>query len=388
MPLAITTLPEELVLVIFEHLHRLDELYAVMLTCKMFNRVSRDIPAQSISHIASRTGEFLPGLRPHSHFFLVATARRLSAWTLQTEERRARLKKAMYGGIDVLAELALEVVPISLEDIRSTWAWKTKVLQPVSEILDRVIGPTAREEHAYLTVCEIPSLALFAWAIYGELFDHSFCFDPPGPFAPLDSVTRFIFMIYCVPDVNSFSYMSLDQPEWFRNIDDHSGEKYQQLSLKHAMQEFLNARDFSQDITTLSGIQLSAVEEFVNPDEYSKESLFVQVVVNSGRKSVDLLRFAHIARLGDHSPESEALAGWLRETWSQIQRLSEPPLYGTIRKHFCANDPWLGGHVPSLWWDLQFTLWDSLWYPNQSGKWSSEDEMETAVAEAIKAISK
>lgn len=41
MARTISTLPEELVLRVFDNLERLNDLYAVMLTCKQFNRISQ-----------------------------------------------------------------------------------------------------------------------------------------------------------------------------------------------------------------------------------------------------------------------------------------------------------------------------------------------------------
>lgn len=85
--LALSTLPEELLLRICSYLHRLDDLYAVTPTFRQLARISRDVPAKMVSRMALETGEFLPGLRSLSHFLLISTVRRLSEWARQSVPR-------------------------------------------------------------------------------------------------------------------------------------------------------------------------------------------------------------------------------------------------------------------------------------------------------------
>jgi len=66
-----------------------------------------------------------------------------------------------------------------------------------------------------------------------------------------------------------------------------------------------------------------------------------------------------------------------------IRRLS----ISRMVESFCADDPWLDGHVTSLWWDMMFTLWESLYYAAPSN-WSSEEALEIAIAGAIATVSK
>ena len=195
----------------------------------------------------------------------------------------------------MLAKFAVVVAPVSLEDIRSTWKWKTNVLSLVSNVLDRVGGPIPRREHELQVVRNNPSLVFLAWTIYGELFDHSFCLNAHGRFAPLDCVTRFVFLIYCVTDVNFFSYQGLQPPEWSTSMDDQSGEKFQQLGLNQAMQDYFNPPNFARNIEILTDIYLHSV-------------LFVQVVMNSGRRSLDVLQFSDPE---NGSADAETVAEWL-----------------------------------------------------------------------------
>lgn len=74
MASTMNTLPEELILRVFNSIEQLVDLYAVMLTYKRFHRILQDIKAEKISQLVSRSGNYFLALRPISYFFLVASA--------------------------------------------------------------------------------------------------------------------------------------------------------------------------------------------------------------------------------------------------------------------------------------------------------------------------
>jgi hypothetical protein len=386
MARTITNIPEELVLRVFNSLERLNDLYSVMLTCKQFNRISQDVTAETISRLALKSGSYFPALQPVSHFLLVASARRLSEWARAEEARQTRLKTTMHGGVTELAALALEVAPINLQDIRDVWTWKEDTVFPLSKRFDVTCGPASRAEgESHLTVCEDAELALFGWAIYGELFDHVLRLDWLESKAKLDSVTRFKFMIYCVPDVNSFNYMGLLAPQWFQDLRGR-GESFQQLSLMHAFYEELNHAAFEGDIWQLMDLKvprstLDGVSSPPDPERSDKALLFVHIVMNSGRKSLEVMRLAHMARLGQQS-DPEALVAWLWDTWALVeQKLSSND--GTIPRLMCTSDRYLERHVPSIQFDLQLTLWDNLQYNLRPDALTSDSDSAAALHKAI-----
>jgi hypothetical protein len=386
MARTISNIPEELVLRVFNSLERLDDLYAIMLTCKQFNRISQDVTAETISRLAIQSGSYFPALQPVSHFLLIASARRLSEWARAEDERQARLKTTMSGGVTELAALAMEVAPINLQEIRDVWAWKKDTVMPLSKRFDITCGPASRAEgESHLTVCEDAELALFAWAIYGELFDHVLRLDWLNSTAKLDSVTRFKFMIYCVPDVNSFNYMNLQPPQWFQDLRGR-GESFQQLSLTHAVYEELNHRMFEADIWQLMDFKepkftSEGVSSPLDAETSEKALLFLQIVMNSGRKSMEVMRLAHMARLGQQS-DPEALVAWLWDTWALVeQKLSSNE--GTSPRLMHTRDQYLERHVPSMQFDLWFTLWDNFQYVLRPDAMTSDSDFATALHEAI-----
>lgn len=382
----ISNIPEELVLRVFNSLERLNDLYAVMLTCKQFNRISQDVATETTSRLALHSGNYFPALQPVNLFLLVASARRLSEWARVEDERQTRLKTTMRGGVTELAALALEVAPINLQDIRDVWAWKKDTVMPLSKRFDVTCGPASRAEgESHLTVCEDAELTLFAWAIYGELFDHVLCLDWLDSTARLDSVTRFKYMIYCVPDVNSFNYMNLQPPQWFQDLRGR-GESFQQLSLTHAVYEELNHPTFEADIWQLMDFKepkstSEGVSSPLDAETSEKALLFLQIVMNSGRKSLEVMRLAHMARLGQKS-DPEALIAWLWDTWALVeQKLGSNE--GTSPRLMHTSDRYLERHVPSMQFDLWFTLWDNFQYVLRPDAVMSDSDFATALHEVI-----
>lgn len=372
MAIHLDTLPEELILRIMSHLHRLDDLYSAMLTSKKFARISNDIAPHHISRMALATGDFLPGLQPHQHILLIPTARRLADWAVHNDHRRKRLASSMLDGIDGLVALAMREAPISLDEIRKVWRWKQEVLNPLSHDVDEACGrPT--EPDGFLTVCETPSLMLLIWVIYGELFHHSFSYlfsheDPSHP-TPLESVTRFKFLVYCMPDVNAFSYMDLAEPEWFAAFK-NSVEGFQQLSLNHAIREYLTPSLWGGVLNQhLRGLLGSGVGDsnwrFENL--LTKDRLFLSCVASAGTKSLDLLVAA--GRKSSHDIDiPDELVVWLRGLHAQTQALPVAKTQSGDISSGRPYDPLLQDTWFTLPWDMMHTLWDS-------GNYSLRDEV-------------
>lgn len=201
-------------------------------------------------------------------------------------------------------------------------------------------------------------------------------------------------MIYCVPDVNSFNYMSLQPPQWFQDLRDR-GESFQQLSLMHAIHDELNHQTFEADIWELMGFNyhvpkstLEDVSSPFDPETENKTLLFLQIVMNSGRKSLEVMRSAHISRLGQKG-DCEALLAWLWETWALVeQNLSSSPDSkhehdGPVSRLIHTSDQYLERHVPSMQFDLQFSLWDNFQYILRPDALTSGSDFATALHKAV-----
>ncbi|KAF2170378.1 hypothetical protein M409DRAFT_51427 [Zasmidium cellare ATCC 36951] len=361
MARTLTTLPEELILRVFSHLHRLDDLYSLTLTNKLFRRISHDVSPADISRLALNTGNFLPGLRPYQHTLLIPSARRLADWAIQSKERRDKLASAMLSGIDGLVAIAMEEAPITLDDIRKTWRWKQAVLDPLSQEMDGICGRPSQPDD-FLTVCEDPSLTLLMWAIYGELFHHSFSYlyswhDPDHP-TPFDSIMRFKFMVYCMPDVNAFTYMGLERPAWFESMA-KTADRFQQLGLNHATREFLLPSLWVQAIReVMPGVLDDNGDEGWGFEYLTKDRLLVTAVSGSGVQALDLLQATRSTTECKVEPPQH-LVRWVHELHQKIDRL--PLDESETGEISCGTpyDPWLEQNWVTLPWDQQTTLWDA-----------------------------
>lgn len=359
-------LPEELILRICSHLHRLDDLYAVILSCKTLFRISDDVSPRAISRMALDTGNLLPGLRPCDHFLMTASAHRLPAWVNGSKERLESFTAALQGGMSGLTSFTLSAVPITLDDIRQTWRWKNDIVNPLSKRLHLTCG---RRFDDPLTVCEDPELALFQWAIYGELFGHALYPAEPAPVAVFDSVTRFKFLVYCIPDVNSFQTMDLDPPGWFEQLDPTGPEAFQQLSLREAMRADLSEDSFHQAIEDITERHLMTNDHDSNLR--SEDALYVKTVMSSGKKSLEVLRYA----MADGTTSEQDLAPvkkWLLELRAlQYHVVGAAGPYVDYVERLNAGDPWLKPHAHSLRCDTEYTMWESPVY-DVAGGWQHD----------------
>lgn len=370
MPRTFLTLPEELILRILALLYRLDDLYSVMLTNKLFHRISHNVLPADISRMALQTENILPGLRPYQHFLLIPSARRLAGWAVQSDERRRKLASAMHGGIDGLLAIAMEEAPVALDDLRKTWHWKQNVLIPLSDKVDKACGRPS-QPNDFCTVCENPPLMLLTWVIYGELFHHSISYlyapdDTQHPI-PFDCVTRFKFLVYCVPDDNSFTYMDVEVPTWFQSVAE-AADRYQQLSLNHAKRVLLLPSLWSQEMNELMPGVLSDYGDMDwDFERLTKDRLLVFTVLSSGTRALDILQAGRLKRKENIEP-SQDLARWLHNLHQEIDAL--PSVDTEIGDIGCRPpyDPWLGQTWVTLPWDQATTLWDA-------GPYSLRDEV-------------
>lgn len=389
MASAISNLPEELILRVFHSLGTLNDLWSVMLTSKQFNRISKDVKSWKITQLALETGSYFPALQPIDHVLLLASARRLSEWAREDETRQIRLKREIQGGIAGVVALASEVVPIGLQELREVAIWRRNILIPLSETLERNCGPTSKTPgEEYVSVCEAPYLALLAWAIYGELFDHMMSLERLDPKKKLDSVTRFRFLVYCVPDVNCFKNNKIDPPTWFGDLEGRRGERFQQLSLRRAMERDLSERKFAACLQRLIDFDLEKFhaegEGGMTPDTCSAASLFLLIVINSGRRALEVLQLADMARNG-RLTNPDNIISWLRDLWTRVDRAcssaSGPGVPGLIN----TEDHWLERHFGCLRYDIDYT-WQGLqgYIPNdlkQKDSMSGGDLLNALAAE-------
>lgn len=163
----------------------------------------------------------------------------------------------------------------------------------------------------------------------------------------------------------------------------------------HAINDELNHQSFEDDIWELMGFDdrvpksaLYGVSTPFDPETDDDTKLFLQIVMNSGRRSLEVIRLAHILRLGQ-TGDSEALLAWLRETWAHVEQTLNPSPEieheqdGTAMSFMYTSDQYLEPHAPSMQFDLQFSLWDSNHYDLRPEALASDSDFATALHKAV-----
>ncbi|KAL1986877.1 hypothetical protein VTN96DRAFT_5294 [Rasamsonia emersonii] len=301
---SLTTLPRELLWEVLDHLDSLLELHSLLLTCKYLYQSCDGAPRKIVSAIVSRSDQLeLPQLEPYPHLLLAASARRLADWAIQNDKRRKQLKLALHGGIWSLFELAMEKVPIGLDEIREIWRWKEDVLEPITRDLDECCGPEAQKQLLDDSpICDTPQLSLLLWVIYGELFHHTFSFvcdnhqhlyhDAPPPLEPLDCFTRFKFLVYCVPDFECFEQLGIEHqnlhPRVQRYMNDPASTIRQQGSMEVACENYLHPDQWADALGL--GVTICAdPRDLFRYSENIEELLYISTVMHWGKRSLEVL---------------------------------------------------------------------------------------------------
>ncbi len=211
----LTDLPTDILFILPHYLHSLDDLYALIRTCRVFYNTCASSTAVLPPSFAKRLGQHLPS--PYPHFILTATARQIADWAVQSDERRDQLLKAIKQGPQGLFDLATKVSRLRLDDVRGLHRAKLEVLDPLSRQLDldcgrpyycleaerRGINYDPNNDWEILTICRDTDQALLSYLIYCELFyyDVDKACDPTAvEVEPLSLEIRLTWINYCVPD--------------------------------------------------------------------------------------------------------------------------------------------------------------------------------------------
>lgn len=284
-------LPNELLFHILEHLHSLDDLLSLMSTSKRLHDTYR-YTSKHILRLASNSNNLLlrsayPSLK--FHFCLAIAASRLAAWAVQTEERQNHLHKILSGGMQSLLELAIEKVVVTLEDIKQACVFKKEILTP---LIDEMVEQSSSHYGDFVRL-ECENLAL-VWLVYGELFHHwSSPFYKPTPDTAVENapdnvitiprVTRYRFVLYCIPDIATFSCCAIEPPKWFI---EHDGIDFCQHGSFHL------ARNSLLKVTSWLDA-LNAEPETGIVEAHLKGCLFVTSVTVSGFIGLRVLRSSY-----------------------------------------------------------------------------------------------
>ncbi|KAF7296507.1 hypothetical protein HMN09_01057500 [Mycena chlorophos] len=290
--MSLDSLPPELLMKLPYFLHSIEDLITLSSMSRTLYRTCANPPPKIISQLAANSGRVF--FRPHPHLLIAATARGLADWAVQSHENRARLEESMHGGVNTLLELAIDVVGLTMEDIRRLWRFKFNVLNPLDRQLDLAAGPATGSP---ITVCNDPETTLVSWVIYGELFHHSveLGYTPNDILAhhsrpqPLSSITRYKWFAYCLPDFNCFDTLHLTRDDFIQFMEkcypvpeklEDQEDANQQLSMNVACMDFLNPRLWERRI------ELEEYKMVVDPN---LRQVLIRCSMHLGFRSLELL---------------------------------------------------------------------------------------------------
>ncbi|KAF7296471.1 NADPH--cytochrome P450 reductase [Mycena chlorophos] len=363
-------LPAELLMQLPGYLLSIEDLLTISSLSRKLYHTCANPPPKVLSRLAFNSGRVF--FRPHPHLLLALTARELADWAVQSPERRFRLEDTIQRGIMALLELAIEVVGLTMEDIRRLWRFKFDTLNPLDRQLDESMLVYPGSDEAW-TMYSDPETVLVSWVIYGELFHHSLELRhrPFTGIRPLSSVTRYKWLVYCVPDTESFETMRFPDygtvaREYLHDYPAVPDEP--QTGLFDATRTLLQAGTWKE---ALAG---TAVYESLTA---ALRPMFVECVMHSGLQSLDSL-VADDHQVAEMIDDFRDLAADLKEAFpgddltEQELGLMVASREAHLREQI--GDPWLIQAYPNLAQDVVFTL---------HGNWRGQGE-EDALFEAIR----
>ncbi|KAL8642105.1 MAG: hypothetical protein Q9228_001163 [Teloschistes exilis] len=212
----IFNLPPELLLLLLQHLHNIEDFMNLSSTCRQFRSVGLSTSGSTILRLAAASSRTF--FRPDPHFLITATVRQVSDWALLNLQNRETLREAMREGVYSLLALCIEKAQLTMDDIRRLHASRFSLIIPVSDMIDRCAGagPTWNHipefwhgnESIPTTVYIEPTRSLFQLVIYGELFASSMraFIEPISKLPWFDHDFRMDYIIYCIPDALCHNY--------------------------------------------------------------------------------------------------------------------------------------------------------------------------------------
>jgi len=210
----ISNLPIEILLLVPQHLHRLEDLVNLSSTCRKFYAACSTTSPRAILRLAAASSRTF--FRPDPHFLIAATVRQVSDWALLNSENTETLHHAMQEGVYSLLALCVDKAQLSMDDIRRLHATRFSLINPLSDMIDRCAGTQWYAAPDFWnggvsdpnTISLEPTRSLFQIAIYGELFASSMSafLEPELGLPRFDHDFRMDYIKYCIPDPMCGSY--------------------------------------------------------------------------------------------------------------------------------------------------------------------------------------
>ena len=208
MGVSLLSLPPDILILLPEHLHNIEDYTNLSSTCKTLRECMKTATPNTILRLAAAQSTTF--FRPSPLFLAAATAKQLGNWARQSEANERVLASKLEEGNDALLDLAVEHCGLTMVRIRELHLMRFSIINPVTDIIDQCVGQqwystpnfwNGGVSDAY-TIHSEPHATLFHLAIYGELFgpDLEALLDQDMSARRLGVSTRIQFIKYCIPD--------------------------------------------------------------------------------------------------------------------------------------------------------------------------------------------
>nr|GAT51014.1 predicted protein [Mycena chlorophos] len=246
-----------------------------------------------------------------------------------------------------------------MDDIRRLWRFKFEVLGPLErDILVELADPPEGPDES-LSMSDDPEATLVWWVIYAELFHHSLevAYLPLDVLAsrpaPLSSILRYKWIVYCMPDADSFHSMDFandELPDFYKSRLQH-GSDGEDLNPQLSM--YIELAGLLRQSLWLKRLDPTPMYNNLHP---AHRRIFIESAMSLGFRSLELLLPEGPQLL---APDLEKLARDIADALPVVSAgpvdVGGRPGVAELRELF--DDPWLSSTAPSLQDDLKFTLW-------------------------------
>ena len=208
MATSLMSLPRDILILMPNFLHNIDDYTSVSSTCKELHECMKAASQNTILRLVAVQSTTY--FRPSPHFLVAATAKELGNWARRSDANESELTSKLETGIDALLGLAVEHCGLTMKRIRELHLMRFSIINPVTNIIDQCVGQqwygtpdfwNGGVSDAY-TVDSEPHETLFHLAIYGELFGPDFeaFLNRDSMVRKLSVETRLEYIKYCLPD--------------------------------------------------------------------------------------------------------------------------------------------------------------------------------------------
>lgn len=340
--MGILQLPTELLLVLPQYLHNIEDFTNLSSSCRAFRQVCSDASPNTILRLAASSSRVF--FRPDPHFLIAATVRQVSDWALLSNDNTEALRQAIQGGVYSLLDICVEKAGLTMDDIRRLHASRFSLINPTSDMIDRCAGPQFMSTSDFwnggvsnpATISLEPTRALFQIIIYGELFASTMqaFLEPDRALPRFDQEFRLDFIKYCIPDSMCSSYTGVTVLEVGPYVGTNNELMPQKESDQVGLDYLLTCRTWSE---AWERVRLAIGPNF---DDVPRQIMWESAVQTQGLEGLEMLRPGGLERW---RPRLEEMRKDIENL--PIEKRPKECRYGSSGRYYCWESPDMAAEI-------------------------------------------